>query len=373
MGEQVTGGAPPDIVVVMTDQQRHDQVGFFRGSTVATPALDALVAGGVVFETAYSGSSTCIPARNALLTGVLNHRLPKQHGDLLLREGTWTVARALRSVGYETALIGRMHFTPMHADHGFDVVQTCEHLNATKHALGPDGAPDLDDYADWLVAEGVASWGRLIPGEPPELVPGRRPEGARTAFPCPRDGGRASSPCWSGRSPPSSNTGTPPGPSSWSSPSPTRTRRSTRPSPTRPATTPPRSPSPSTSIPAGRVCPSPSAMPSHVAASASAVGGSPSTARERCGGALAHTLGLIDHLDETIGRIVAGLDRERTVVAFASDHGDFAGHRGLAGKVPWIPFCTDMGWPAARKGRWKYILRPQAWVAVLFDLGGGSR
>ncbi|MBK5286863.1 MAG: sulfatase-like hydrolase/transferase, partial [Acidimicrobiia bacterium] len=29
---------------------------------------------------------------------------------------------------------------------------------------------------------------------------------------------------------------------------------------------------------------------------------------------------------------------ERTVVAFTSDHGDYAGHRGLGGKSPWIPF-----------------------------------
>jgi choline-sulfatase len=47
---------------------------------------------------------------------------------------------------------------------------------------------------------------------------------------------------------------------------------------------------------------------------------------------------LVGQIDDTIGRLLEGFAWGRTVVAFTSDHGDFAGHRGLAGKVPWIPF-----------------------------------
>jgi arylsulfatase len=436
VGERGTGGVPPDVVVVMTDQQRYDQVGFAAGSAVATPALESLAAGGVVFETAYSGSSTCVPARNALLTGVLNHRLPKQHGDLPLREGTWTVARALRAAGYQTALIGKMHFTPMHADHGFDVVRTCEHLNAAKHALAPDGGPDLDDYAAWLVAEGLATWGPLVPGEPPELVPGPKPEGARTAFPWDLEHHATT---WLEREVADfleHRDATQPLFLVVSFPHP------------HPPINPPepyasRHDPDAVTVPVD-TDPGWAGLPEPFRHALSRGGirfrgwrvaqHGEAALRRR----LAHTLGLLDHLDETIGRIVAGLDSGRTIVAFTSDHGDFAGNRGLAGKVPWIPFddlvrvpfavtgpgvvagrrvsspvrsfdlaptlcelagvaapveemdgrslvpelqgragpvddrpvvfCTDMGWPAARKGRWKYILRPQVWAAVLFDL-----
>jgi choline-sulfatase len=48
--------------------------------------------------------------------------------------------------------------------------------------------------------------------------------------------------------------------------------------------------------------------------------------------------GLIKHIDDAIGRMVARLDLASTLVAFTSDHGDYAGHRGLLCKTPWMPF-----------------------------------
>jgi len=47
---------------------------------------------------------------------------------------------------------------------------------------------------------------------------------------------------------------------------------------------------------------------------------------------------LIRQIDDAIGRVLARLDLDRTLVAFTSDHGDYGGHRGLASKMPWIPF-----------------------------------
>ncbi|MDQ1534333.1 MAG: arylsulfatase, partial [Actinomycetota bacterium] len=125
----------PDLVLIMTDQQRFDQVGYASGGHFETPNLDALAAGGVIFETAYSASTVCIPARNALLTGIQPHRLPTQENPFALREGFWTVAHELRHAGYETAFIGKAHFAPVHAQHGFETMRLCEHLSS--QALGP--------------------------------------------------------------------------------------------------------------------------------------------------------------------------------------------------------------------------------------------
>src|SRR5207249_1063988 len=47
---------------------------------------------------------------------------------------------------------------------------------------------------------------------------------------------------------------------------------------------------------------------------------------------------LVRHIDDTVGRLLELFPLDRTAIAFTSDHGDYAGHRGLAGKVPWIPF-----------------------------------
>ena len=66
----------PDLILVMTDQQRFDQIGYASAPGPRTPNLDALAAAGVVFPNAYSSSTTCLPARIALMTGLLDHRAP---------------------------------------------------------------------------------------------------------------------------------------------------------------------------------------------------------------------------------------------------------------------------------------------------------
>ena len=162
--------ARPDLILFMTDQQRADQVGFSSAGHFETPHLDALAESGVAFDNAYSAATFCVPARNALLTGLLPHRIPTQVNGLALREGFWTVAHALREAGYETALIGKMHFAPVHAEHGFETMRLCEHLNA--QGIPPEEGGDhlRDDYHDWLVSEGVDDWrfddGELIQTSP---------------------------------------------------------------------------------------------------------------------------------------------------------------------------------------------------------------
>src|SRR5688572_16709621 len=154
----------PNIILIMTDQQRHDQIGYASNGSYDTPNLDRLAGQGIIFENAYSTSTVCVPSRCSLLTGILHHRLPtvdeyRATPDqtiefLALREGFWTVPHCLRAAGYRTALIGKMHFYPIRARHGFDHMQTCEHL--TEYAGYRPG--DMDDYHTWLMWNGRADW-----------------------------------------------------------------------------------------------------------------------------------------------------------------------------------------------------------------------
>jgi choline-sulfatase len=327
----------PDIVLVMTDQQRYDQVGFRSAGHYETPVLDEMARQGVMFSNAYSSAATCIPARIGLLTGVQALRLPTEPGTIALRPGVWTIAHALRASGYETALIGKMHFTPMHSNHGFDVMRTSEHLNASVHALRPDGSPDLDDYHQWLVDQGVARWGTLEVGKQPTIAALPPPEGAgKTVFPyrleyhdttwvenearsylARREGGRPMFLVVSFPHPhPPLN---PPEPyasryDEGAAEIPTDTFDINRGLPDSfTAAMDPESPEPGSW---------------HV---------------ERHGldalrSRLTMVRALVRQIDDALGRLLALLPRERTIVAFTSDHGDFGGHRGLLGKNPWIPF-----------------------------------
>ncbi len=56
----------PNILLIMTDEQRFDAVGY-RNPEVHTPKLDRLAQESVQFTNAYATNPSCIPARAAIL------------------------------------------------------------------------------------------------------------------------------------------------------------------------------------------------------------------------------------------------------------------------------------------------------------------
>jgi arylsulfatase len=312
-----SGARPPDLVVIMTDQQRFDQIGYASGGHFETPTLDALAARGVVFDAAYSASTTCVPARAALLTGILPHRVPTQENDAALREGFWTVAHELRRSGYETALIGKMHFAPVHARHGFETMRLCEHIRW--QGLGPlskERGDEVDDYHDWLLANGIDDWRFERSGPMPEEYratahPTTWIERETNAFLERRDRSRPLFLVISFLHPH--------------------------------APYDPPEPYASMYDPADSLLAAdgyevnqklPLAFQMATDAARKQSGRRDDDARRF----LATVRGLIRHIDDTVGRIVRGIGLDDTILVFTSDHGDYAGHRGLWSKSPWIPF-----------------------------------
>ncbi len=142
----------PNILLFMTDQQRHDQMGYSSGGYFETTNLDMLAGNGVIFETAYSYATTCIPSRGSILSGLRPGRYPTQ-GFGMIREGFWNAVQELRRSGYQTAVVGEMHLYPIHAAQGFEYMRMAEHLG-----MGYGPPHELDDYTMWLVTEGKADW-----------------------------------------------------------------------------------------------------------------------------------------------------------------------------------------------------------------------
>src|SRR5262245_31489647 len=68
----------PNILFLLTDQQRFDCAGTSGNSAIRTPNIDRIGREGAVFRSAYSSTPTCTPARSALLTGLS----PWHHGML---------------------------------------------------------------------------------------------------------------------------------------------------------------------------------------------------------------------------------------------------------------------------------------------------
>lgn len=101
--------AKPNFVFILADDLGWADVAFHQGSA-PTPHLDKLRREGVELAQHYS-AATCSPTRTALLSGRYWSRFGILGPDNRRAFGwdTVTLARALKTVGYDTALVGKWH------------------------------------------------------------------------------------------------------------------------------------------------------------------------------------------------------------------------------------------------------------------------
>ncbi|HNT89080.1 MAG TPA: sulfatase [Candidatus Hydrogenedentes bacterium] len=105
---QSASGGGRNIVFILTDDQRFDALGMLN-PYFETPALDALVQNGILFERAFVTTSLCSPSRASILSGQYAHRHGVLDNSTLLSETTPTFPKELQRAGYETAYIGKWH------------------------------------------------------------------------------------------------------------------------------------------------------------------------------------------------------------------------------------------------------------------------
>lgn len=145
-------GDRPNVLFVIADQHRADHVGFMGNQVVRTPHLDGLAARGTVFENAWVANPVCMPNRSTIMTS----RMPSVHGvifnDRSLEWGAATHVRQFRRAGWRTALIGKSHL-----QHGASR-NSVYHLH--RSAAVDHGYPEEWDH--WEHAE-------RYEGEPPEF------------------------------------------------------------------------------------------------------------------------------------------------------------------------------------------------------------
>jgi arylsulfatase len=143
-------GRRPNVLLITSDQHRGDCLDFASradGSRLAvqTPHLRRLAAEGVYFPNCYAESPLCVPARAVLQTGIAPYRSGLVGNSDVLPEGSPTLAGCLTGSGYVTQAIGKMHFRPHRARHGFQRVWLSEAI--------PTSLED-DDFLQFLVEAG---------------------------------------------------------------------------------------------------------------------------------------------------------------------------------------------------------------------------
>ena len=136
----------PNIIIVMTDQQRQD-LRKSRGYALDTmPFLDSWAAQGVDFGCAYTPNPTCMPARVSMFTGryASCHQVRTNHN---MRDARYTqdLLDVLKAQGYRTALCGKNH---SHREpEAFDFHETCGHLGYEGET---NPTEQMKEFADFL-------------------------------------------------------------------------------------------------------------------------------------------------------------------------------------------------------------------------------
>ncbi len=101
----------PNIVLLFSDQHRHDVLGCAGHPVVVTPNIDRLASNGVRFSAAYCQSPVCQPSRASLITGRYAHQTGITRNFNQDLDPTWdTMMKRLQAKGYVTASIGKTHY-----------------------------------------------------------------------------------------------------------------------------------------------------------------------------------------------------------------------------------------------------------------------
>ena len=107
--ERISGRSPWNVVLVLTDDHRHDALGFLGHPFLETPHLDALAREGVHFKNAFVTTALCSPSRATILTGRYAHRHRVVDNNHPVPPGTVFFPQYLQGAGYETAFVGKWH------------------------------------------------------------------------------------------------------------------------------------------------------------------------------------------------------------------------------------------------------------------------
>ena len=112
----------PNILLIMTDQQRWDTLGCYNAPVCRTPNIDKLANRGVRFSTAYTPTSPCSPARAALFTGLYPHKNHVLANGGVLNHEVPNLASELGKAGYNLGYAGKWHVdqSKVPSEYGFE-------------------------------------------------------------------------------------------------------------------------------------------------------------------------------------------------------------------------------------------------------------
>ncbi|MCZ7647167.1 MAG: sulfatase-like hydrolase/transferase [Planctomycetota bacterium] len=134
----------PNILFLLTDQQRFDTLGALGNPSIRTPNLDRLAREGTAFTDAYTPSPVSVAARCSFTFGQYPFHTGCYDNGFTFPAGRVSFVQALAEAGYSTHGIGKCHFVP-DGLYGFQARETQEEIVRD---------PAKDDYLRFLHEQG---------------------------------------------------------------------------------------------------------------------------------------------------------------------------------------------------------------------------
>lgn len=105
------GAGTPNVVFVLTDDQRADAVGYHPNSLlgIETPHIDRLASEGARFDNMFVTTSLCSPSRASFLSGTYTHTHGVRDNFTDYPHQLQSFPLLLQKAGYNTAYIGKWH------------------------------------------------------------------------------------------------------------------------------------------------------------------------------------------------------------------------------------------------------------------------
>ena len=137
--------ARPNLVILMTDNQRWDAMGCYGNSIIKTPHIDRLAAKGFKFTNAFCTTSICAATRASIFTGQYRrtHGYSFEEPPMTIAAMRQSYPAVLKTAGYRTGFVGKIgvRLEPGVTDEMFDFFRSSK-ASDTKHPYyqtAPDG------------------------------------------------------------------------------------------------------------------------------------------------------------------------------------------------------------------------------------------
>jgi len=102
----------PNIIFLLSDDQRYNAMGCMGNSAIKTPNMDKLAAEGMVFDNHYNTTAICMASRACIMTGMYEHKTGCNfsHGPVTAEAFARSYPVLLRQAGYRTGFAGKFGF-----------------------------------------------------------------------------------------------------------------------------------------------------------------------------------------------------------------------------------------------------------------------